>query len=58
MLVHVTGVNARTTLEHVEAKAIEQALAASNGNVDLACRALGMSKATLYRKIKRYGVRS
>ncbi|QNV67890.1 AAA family ATPase [Pseudomonas sp. CFA] len=58
VLVHVTGVNARTTLEHVEAKAIEQALAASNGNVDLACRALGMSKATLYRKIKRYGVRS
>jgi len=50
-------VNARTTLDQVEAKAISQALVASAGNVELACKALGMSKATLYRKIKRYGLR-
>ncbi|MND79620.1 Acetoin catabolism regulatory protein [compost metagenome] len=57
LVVHVTGVNARTTLDQVEAKAISQALVASAGNVELACKALGMSKATLYRKIKRYGLR-
>lgn len=58
LVVHVTGVNARTTLDQVEAKAISQALVASGGNVDLAGKALGMSKATLYRKIKRYGIRN
>lgn len=57
LVVHVTGVNARTTLSHVESKAISQALAASAGNVESACKALGMSKATLYRKVKRYGIR-
>ncbi|WP_449432123.1 sigma-54-dependent Fis family transcriptional regulator [Pseudomonas putida] len=57
LVVHVTGVNARTTLDQVEAKAISQALAASAGNVEVACKALGMSKATLYRKIKRYAIR-
>lgn len=57
LVVHVTGVNARTTLDQVESKAISQALAASAGNVESACKALGMSKATLYRKIKRYGIR-
>lgn len=56
LVVHVTGVNARTTLDQVEAKAISQAMAASGGNVELAGKALGMSKATLYRKIKRYGI--
>lgn len=41
----------------MESKAISQALAASAGNVESACKALGMSKATLYRKVKRYGIR-
>ncbi|MDG9889976.1 MULTISPECIES: sigma-54-dependent Fis family transcriptional regulator [Pseudomonas] len=57
VVIHVTGVNARTTLDQVEAKAISQALTASCGSVDQACKALGMSKATLYRKLKRYGIR-
>lgn len=56
VVVHVNGMNARTTLEQVESKTIHQALTASGGNVEMAGKALGMSKATLYRKIKRYGI--
>lgn len=56
-LVHVSGVDARHTLATVEGKAIEAALISHQNNIIRAADALGMSKATLYRKIKRYGIR-
>jgi transcriptional regulator with PAS, ATPase and Fis domain len=43
-------------LEEVERQACEGALAACNGNVARAARALGVAKGTLYSKIKRYGI--
>ena len=45
------------TLESVEKRAIEKALQASRGNVSLACRKLGIGRATIYRKIKKYNLR-
>ena len=45
------------TLEGVEKRAIEKALRASRGNVSLACRKLGIGRATIYRKIKKYDLR-
>jgi transcriptional regulator with PAS, ATPase and Fis domain len=39
-------------LEYVEQKAIAEALRRANGNMTKAARLLGVSKATLYRKIK------
>lgn len=56
-VVHVSGIHARQTLQAVESKAIEAALTVHEGNIACAAEALGMSKATLYRKIKRHGIR-
>lgn len=39
-------------LREVEKEYIERALAYFNGNISLAAEALGLSRATLYRKIK------
>jgi transcriptional regulator of acetoin/glycerol metabolism len=37
----------------IEREAIDQALAASNGNISQAARRLGISRNTLYRKLGR-----
>ena len=42
-------------LEKVEHQAIAHALEASDHNVTRAAQALGINRATLYRKLKRYG---
>ncbi|WP_217428142.1 sigma-54-dependent Fis family transcriptional regulator [Microlunatus speluncae] len=47
-----------TQLESLERDAIVQSLADSNGNKDKAARSLGMSRATIYRKIHEYGIRA
>ncbi|NJD91318.1 MAG: sigma-54-dependent Fis family transcriptional regulator [Geobacter sp.] len=39
-------------LEHLEARAIRQVMAACNGNISAAARQLGISRNTLYRKIR------
>ncbi|WP_237394513.1 sigma-54-dependent Fis family transcriptional regulator [Mycobacterium paraintracellulare] len=45
-----------TQLEALERDAIVRSLAESGGNKDHAARALGMSRATIYRKIKDFGI--
>jgi transcriptional regulator of acetoin/glycerol metabolism len=45
-----------TPLESMERDAITAALLASNGNKVQAAEALGMSRATIYRKIREYGI--
>jgi len=43
-------------LENMEASAIRRALAAEKGNLTRVAEALGISRPTLYRKIKQYGI--
>ena len=43
-------------LVEIERRAIGQALKACEGNVAAAARALGLNRATLYRKLKKYGL--
>ncbi len=45
------------TLDAVEREHIERVLAQLNGNVTRSAAALGIDRATLYHKIKRYGIR-
>ena len=44
-------------LESVERQALTRALEISRNNVANAARALGINRATLYRKLKKYGLR-
>ncbi|MEM6293563.1 MAG: sigma-54 dependent transcriptional regulator [Myxococcota bacterium] len=44
------------TMADAERKALEEALAACNGNVTAAAKRLGIGRATLYRKLSRYGL--
>ena len=43
-------------LEAIECDAIIDALAQADGNKALAARSLGMSRATIYRKIRGFGI--
>ena len=45
-------------LAEVERRAVERALAAAAGNVTRAARALGINRATLHRKLNKYGLTS
>lgn len=45
-----------TTLEDMERRMIRQAIAAHNGNLTLVAQQLGITRQTLYNKIKRYGL--
>jgi len=44
------------TLDDVEKSAIEQALRENQGNISHAARALGLTRASLYRRIEKYGL--
>lgn len=44
-------------LDEMERQAIERAMQQSGGQVTEACRMLGISRATLYRKLEKYGLR-
>jgi len=50
------AVDAVRPLEEVERRAIEQAIRALHGNMSLVARRLGVGRATLYRKLARYGL--
>ena len=43
-----------TKFNEIEKKALMEALEQANGNIPLAAKALGISRATFYRKIKKY----
>lgn len=43
-------------INHLEARAIENAIFAFKGNLTEAARALGVGRATLYRKVKQYSI--
>jgi len=45
------------SLRDVEMEAIAQALKATDGNISRSARELGISRATLYKKIKNYGLK-
>ncbi len=44
------------TINQLEANAIESAIAAFKGNLTEAAKALGIGRATLYRKVKQYNI--
>ena len=44
------------TINHLESVAIENAIAAFKGNLTEAAKALGIGRATLYRKVKQYSI--
>lgn len=44
------------TMEELEAKAIENAIQQFRGNLTEAAKALGIGRATLYRKVKQYQI--
>lgn len=46
----------RTALERAERAALKRAIARSGGNLSAAARALGIGRATLYRRMKRLGI--
>jgi len=53
-----TEIRAAPLLDHVEKRTIEEALDRTGGNLAGAARQLGIARATLYRKLKKYGLRS
>lgn len=53
---HATSRRVLTALESMERDAIVRSLADSNGNKVQAARSLGMSRATIYRKIHEFGI--
>ncbi len=48
--------NENATLEDIERKAIIDAINSNNGNLSLVAQKLGITRQTLYNKIKRYGI--
>jgi DNA-binding NtrC family response regulator len=46
-----------TALERFEADLLKSLLKRHNGNIDAAAREAGMNMVTMYRKIKRYGIK-
>ncbi|MBD2837846.1 sigma-54-dependent Fis family transcriptional regulator [Pseudomonas sp. JM0905a] len=52
------SIAAKMAVAEAEGKVIAEAMAANDGNVEEAAKTLGMSRATLYRKLKKYGIKS
>lgn len=52
-----SGIGIWDTLQGVELQTIEKAIAASDGRVSQAAKDLGMNRATLYKKIDKYGIK-
>jgi len=45
------------SMQQAERDAIERALEVSGGNIIAAAKALGVARATLYRKLTKYGLK-
>ena len=56
VLEHSAPANGSTDLEDIERVTIERVFEQVNGDKTLAGQLLGISRATLYRKLKRYGI--
>jgi len=58
--VNFTPVNSisNTSIKDLEKEAIENALISSKGNITQAAKALGIARITIYRKMKRYGLKT
>lgn len=52
----VAADNEMSTLEQMERRMIRDAIAACNGNMTAVAQQLGITRQTLYNKIKRYGL--
>ncbi len=50
------GTTLRNSLDQFERRTIEKALAAASGNIAQAARALGLDRANLHRKLRRFGL--
>lgn len=50
------GRNTVASLDEMEAETIKKVLRSTNGNVVKTCRVLKIARATLYRKMERYGL--
>ncbi len=51
-----SALDENATLEDIERKAIVDAINSNNGNLSLVAQKLGITRQTLYNKIKRYGI--
>lgn len=51
-----TNHKAVPTMNEIESEAIEKAIFEFNGNLTEAAKALGIGRATLYRKVKQYNI--
>ena len=52
----VSSPAAPVTIQEIEKQAFVEALKNFNGNIEEASKALGVSRATFYRKIKKYAI--
>jgi transcriptional regulator of acetoin/glycerol metabolism len=50
--------SAMKSIQHIEEKAIENAINQCGGNITLAAKNLGVAKGTLYRKMEKYGLKN
>lgn len=53
---HLDARRSVATINHLESVAIENAITAFRGNLTEAAKALGIGRATLYRKVKQYNI--
>lgn len=53
---NIDTTNQTLSIRDLEKASIEKALLESNGNRDRAAKLLGISRATIFRKIKEYGI--
>ena len=51
-----TGPESSFTMDELEKAAVQKAFANANGNASKAAESLGISRATFYRKLKKYGI--
>jgi len=54
--VRLTNEESVTTIESLEVEAIKNAITAYGGNLTETAKALGIGRATLYRKVKQYAI--
>ena len=54
--VRPSAIDTNATLEDIERAAIAETINSCNGNLSLVAQKLGITRQTLYNKIKRYGL--